>query len=379
MAGLPRVGGLARRSARLLLLVALGAPAALRAQEMSVEEYDPRSTLVVPEHPTPRAAHPFVDVHSHHWPGRLSPEYVDGLVEEMDAMNMAVMVNLSGGTGDRLRRTLELMKGRHPDRFVVFANVDFEGIGEPGWSEGAAAALEADVRAGAQGLKIFKNLGLSVTDTDGERVPVNDPRLDPLWAKAGELGIPVLIHSADPREFWEPMDRHNERWLELKLRPRRKRGPEDPVPWEQIIEEQHDVFRNHPETTFINAHLGWLGHDLTRLGRLMDELPNMYTEIGAVLYEWGRQPRFARRWLETYGDRVLFGKDSWAPEEYPVYFRTLETADEYFEYYRRYHAHWRLYGLDLPDAHLRKLYYENALRIIPGLERSLFPAGAGGR
>jgi len=345
---------------------------------MTLEEYEPRSSLVVPEHPTPRARYPFVDVHSHHWPGRLSPEYVAEVVQAMDEMNMGVLVNLSGGTGEDLRQGVELMKEAHPGRFVLFANLDFEGIGEPRWGERAAARLEEDVENGAQGLKIFKNLGMTVTDTDGERVPVDDPQLDPVWAKAGELGIPVLIHSADPHQFWQPMDRYNERWLELKLRPRRKRGPDDPAPWEQIIEEQHNVFRKHPETTFINAHLGWFGHDLGRLGRLMDELPNMYTEIGAVLYELGRQPRFARAWLQEYGDRVLFGKDSWAPDEYPVYFRTLETADEYFEYYRKYHAHWRLYGLDLPDDVLRKIYYENALRIIPGLDASLFPGpGAG--
>jgi predicted TIM-barrel fold metal-dependent hydrolase len=213
---------------------------------------------------------------------------------------------------------------------------------------------------------------MRLTDAQGKRVPVDDPRLDPVWQKCGELGIPVLIHSADPAPFWQPHDEQNERWLELKERPDRKRDPEKEATWEQIMAEQHNLFRKHPKTIFINAHLGWLGNDLARLGKLMDELPNMYTEIGAVLAELGRQPRFAREWFIKYQDRVLFGKDSWAPEEYHTYFRVLETADEYFDYYRRRHAFWKMYGLDLPDEVLKKLYYQNALRIIPGIDASLF-------
>lgn len=139
------------------------------------------------------------------------------------------------------------------------------------------------------------------------------------------------------------------------------------------MQEQWNLFRKHPDTTFIAAHLAWLGGDLGRLGRLLDEIPNMVTEIGAVVAELGRQPRQARWFFEKYQDRVLFGKDSWRPEEYPVIFRTLETADEYFPYYRKRHAFWRLYGLDLPDTVLRKLYYGNALRILPGLDSSDFP------
>jgi predicted TIM-barrel fold metal-dependent hydrolase len=358
----------------LLLLAICFLPGWAFGQEMSFEDYEPRSTLVVPEHPVPRAKYPFVDVHSHHRAASMSPEEVDALVREMDALNMAVLVNLSGGSGDRLKDGIENLKARYPSRFVLFANLDFDGIDDPGWGARAAAQLEADVRAGAQGLKIFKNLGMTVTDAAGQRVPVDDPRIDPVWAKCGELGIPVLIHSADPAPFWEPHDRFNERWLELKERPGRIRPPGEFPPWAQIIGEQHNVFRKHPNTTFINAHLGWMGNDLARLGKLMDALPNMYTELGAVLAELGRQPRFARQWLIQYQDRVLFGKDAWAPEEYPVYFRVFETADEYFDYYRRRHGFWKIYGLDLPDAVLRKIYYRNALRIIPGLDPSLFPA-----
>ena len=137
--------------------------------------------------------------------------------------------------------------------------------------------------------------------------------------------------------------------------------------------EQWNIIRRHPKTRFISAHLSWLGGDLARLGRLLDSMPNMNVEIGAVLAELGRQPRFAREWLIKYQDRVLFGKDAWAPSEYPYYFRTLETADEYFDYYRKRHALWKLYGLDLPDEVLKKLYYKNALKLIPGIDRRLFP------
>ena len=352
----------------LLLVAPVLAPIAMSAQTMTVDEYNPKSSLVVPGTPLTRSRFPFIDVHSHHrTPG---PERVDAIIADMDAMNMAMAVNLSGGSGETLVQTIEAMKGRYPDRFVVFANLSFRDIDNPDWGQNAAAQLERDVQAGAQGLKIFKNLGMTLNDSAGNRIATDDPRFDPVWTKAGELGIPVLIHTGDPHQFWLPQDEVNERWFELKERPGRIRPPDRFPPWEQIMNEQWNVFRNHSGTNFIAAHLSWLGGDLGRLGRLFDELPNMHVGIGAVLAELGRQPRFAREWFIKYQDRVLFGKDSWAPEEYHVYFRTLETADEYFDYYRKRHAFWKMYGLELPDDVLRKLYQENAVRLIPGLERS---------
>ncbi|MCG8467113.1 MAG: amidohydrolase [Gemmatimonadetes bacterium] len=338
---------------------------------MTVEDYDPRSTLVVPGSPVPRAAFPFVDVHLH-LRGTMPREELDQLVRDMDALNLAVGVNLSGGSGAWLRDQIEAFETAYPGRFVVFANIDFQNIDDPEFGALAAAQLERDVEAGARGLKIFKSLGMWIRDGAGERVPVDDPRLDPIWAKAGELGIPVLIHSADPAEFWQPMDERNERWLELRLRPRRGQQRSD-FTFEQVLGEQLNMFRRHPGTTFIAAHLAWLGNDLGRLGQTLDEIPNMNVGLGAVIYEPGRQPRFGHEFFVEYQDRILMGKDSWQPEEYPTYFRVLESADEYFPYYRRYHAFWRMYGLDLPDEVLRKVYYENALRIIPGIDRSRFP------
>ncbi len=362
--------------AGLLLLVGTllpGLTQPVAGQGITVEEYEPRNTLVVSEHLVTSARFPFVDIHGHQSGARMSSDAVDRLIGEMNELNMAVMVNLSGGSGASLVTGLENMTRDHPGRFVFFANVNFRGVGEPGWGERAAAQLEVDVAAGAAGLKIFKSLGLSARDTDGNRIPVDDARLDPVWAKAGELGITVLIHSADPAEFWQPYDRFNERWLELTLRPGRIQPPGRSAPFEQIIGEQHNLFRRHPNTKFISAHLGWLGHDLTRLGSLLDELPNMYVGLGAVIYELGRQPRFAKQWLTEYQDRVVMGKDSYNQEEFYTYFRVFETADDYFDYYRRYHAFWQMYGLDLSDQVLRKIYYENALDLVPKIDRSLFP------
>jgi predicted TIM-barrel fold metal-dependent hydrolase len=342
----------------------------MQAQEMSFEQYNPVSTLVVPENPVVRARFPVIDIHSHHY--NMPSQDLSGVITAMDSLNIGVLVNLSGGSGAHLKGAIENIREHYPNRFLVFANVDFEGVGTPQWGERAAARLEADVRNGAAGLKIFKSLGLRYTDTEGKRIPVDDPRLDPVWEKCAELGIPVLIHSADPKSFWDPMDSNNERWLELKTRPRRKRSGTNPAPWNQIIEEQHRMFRKHPETIFINAHMGWYANDLGTLSRLMDEIPNMYVGIGAIIAELGRQPRAAREFFIRYQDRILFGKDSWVPSEFPTYFRVLETADEYFPYHKKYHAFWAMYGMDLPEEVLRKVYHQNALRILPSADRSLF-------
>ncbi len=357
-----------------LAVATFGQPIA--AQDLTFEEYEPRSTLVVPETVIERAGVPFIDAHSHH--RNLTPERVDSVVAAMDRLNMVALVNLSGGSGEALAERVRATSGAYPGRFVTFANLDFQGIDEPGWGERAARQLEEDVRIhGAGGLKIFKNLGLDLTDGSGERVPTNDPRLDPVWAKAGELGIPVLIHTGEPAEFFEPHDRFNERWLELHQFPGRARPPDRYPSWEQVMAEQQDVFRKHRGTTFINAHLGWMGNDLDRLGRHLDEHPNVVTEVAAVIAELGRQPRAAREFLIRYQDRVLFGKDTFAEDEYHTYFRLFETADEYFPYFRRRHAFWRMYGLDLPHEVLRQVYHDNAVRVIPALQPGTGAAAPG--
>jgi predicted TIM-barrel fold metal-dependent hydrolase len=344
-------------------------------QEMGFEEYNPPSTLRVPENPVTKAKYPFIDVHNHQF--SMPTQDLSKLIADMDKLNMAVMVNLSGrgrGSDEHLSNALKNVHDNYPNRLIVFTNIDLNDIDDPNWTKNTVTQIKNNVKLGANGLKIYKSQGMNNNDSKGNRIKIDDPRIDPVWDICGELGIPVLIHAADPKSFWEPMDENNERWLELKTHPRRKRDANNPASWQTIIDEQHNIFRKHPNTTFINAHLGWYANDLTTLGKLMDEFPNMNAEIGAVIAELGRQPRFAKAFLTKYQDRVMFGKDSWHPEEYYTYFRVLETADEYFPYYKKYHAYWKMYGLDLSDEVLRKIYYKNALRVIPNIDKSLFPS-----
>lgn len=360
---------------RIKLLIAFVVPSFFAyGQSMDFEDYDPPSTLVVPEHHVTRSKFPFIDVHNHQF--SMPTQDLSVLIREMDKLNMMVMVNLSGrgrGSADHLAGGIDNVKKHYPKRFIIFTNMDFSAIDDPQWQGRMLKQLEEDVKRGANGLKIYKSLGMFNQDSKGNRIKIDDPRIGPIWDKCGELGIPVLIHAADPKSFWDPLDKDNERWLELKTHPNRRRGDTDPAPWEQIIHEQHNIFRQHPNTKFINAHLGWYGNDLRTLGSLLDQFPNMYTEIGAVIAELGRQPRVASEFLIKYQDRVMFGKDSWVPEEYETYFRVLETEDDYFPYHKRYHAFWRMYGLNLPDEVLKKIYYKNALKVIPNIDASLFP------
>ncbi|MBC7866150.1 MAG: amidohydrolase family protein [Gloeobacteraceae cyanobacterium ES-bin-316] len=340
-------------------------------QKIDFETYNPPSTLKVPEHPLIKAKFPFIDVHNHQY--RMTAMDLNTLTTEMDKLNMRIMVNLSGGSGDQLKDAVKNANQNKPGRFIVFANVDFKNVGEPGWGEKAAKQLEDDVKNGANGLKIFKNLGFSVKDISGNRVTVDDARLDPIWKKAGELKIPVLIHTADPKSFWDPLDNSNERWLELIINPNRKRDADNPVPFETLIAEQHNLFKKHRNTTFIAAHFGWYPNDLNKLSGILDAMPNVVVEFGAVIAELGRQPKMAKTFFTKYQDRILFGKDSWVPSEYATYFRVLETGDEYFPYHKKYHAYWAMYGMELPDDILKKIYYKNALRIIPNLDKSGWP------
>jgi len=341
-----------------------------RLNVMDVEEYEPVSTLKVPQHLLTHSKFPFIDVHNHQW--TMPIQNLGKLVTEMDSLNMAVMVNLSGFRGKYLEWSLDNVNNHFPKRFVLFLNINFEKLDDAGWPDETLKLMEEAVKQGVKGLKVYKQLGLTDTDNNGKRISIDDRRLDPIWAKCGELGIPVLIHSGEPNSFWKPKDKYNERWLELKQEPGRYRSPDKYPSFDSIMSEQHHVFRKHPKTKFIDAHLGWYGNDLGKLGKLFDEMPNVYTELGAVLAELGRQPKTARAFMIKYQDRVMMGKDTYKKEEYYTYFRVLETDDEYFDYYRKRHAHWKMYGLALPDSVLRKIYYKNALKVIPGIDQSLF-------
>lgn len=367
----------------IVLLLAHYSLAQIKTARIDFETYNPPSSLKVPEHVVTKAKFPFIDVHNHQ--GNMPQQDIGALLGQMDSLNMKVMVNLSGrgfrsnngvfdvNNHEYLASAIENAKKSTPNRIVVFTNVSFANVGEPGWAENAVKGLEADVKAGAKGLKVYKSLGFSYKDNTGKVLRVDDPRLDVIWKKCGELGIPVLIHSADPKQFWQEPGEANERWLELLTYPNRRRSNTDPAPWEDLIQQQHNIIRRHPKTNFIAAHFGWYPNDLAHLGTLLDSFPNMYVEFGAVIAELGRQPRMAKKFFEKYQDRILFGKDSWVPAEYTTYFRVLETEDEYFPYHKKYHAYWKMYGLGLSDAVLKKVYYKNALKIIPGLDKTLFP------
>lgn len=338
----------------------------------SILDYRPRSTVVAEAHLVPRAKYPVVDVHTHNTAG-----YVNNpaRLKEMDDLNLRVLVDLSGGYDPaEIKHKVDAINASpNKDRFRVFANVNWENAGAPGWQEKALADLRQSVKNGAIGLKVFKELGLRNKKYDGTLLKVDDPVLDPVWDLAGELNIPVIIHTAEPQEFFSPLDNHNERWLELNIFQDRYRPSSQYPSFEELMRQRDHMFAKHPRTRFIAAHFAWYGNDLERAARLLDTLPNVVVEVAAVLYEFGRQPYASAQFFEKYQDRIMFGKDTYEPTEYPYYWRVFETHDEYFDYYRNYHAFWKLYGMALPDSVLKKLYYKNALRVEPGLPQTGWP------
>jgi predicted TIM-barrel fold metal-dependent hydrolase len=350
-------------------------PRSCRAPEFpapSILDYRPRSTLRVASHPLTKAKYPAFDYHAHVGSFFSSAEMLDSLGAHMDRLNLGVMVVADNISGDRLKNAVALVKAspKMKDRVRILTGISFRDVG-PGWAQRAVAQLEADVAAGAVGVgEISKAFGLTTRKADGSLLRVDDPELDPVWEAAARLKIPIFIHTAEPEEFFQPIDFKNERWLELALFADRRNGPGTGRPtFEELMTARDNLFRRHPKTTFVAAHMGWHANDLRRLATMLDAMPNVYVEMGAVLYDIGRQPRTAREFFIKYQDRILFGKDAWQPEEYPTYWRVLETADEYFDYYRDYHAFWKMYGIDLPDSVLRKVYHQNAQRITPGLPR----------
>ena len=341
----------------------------------SILDYRPRSTLVTPSHTVPRAKFSAIDFHGHPGGQLNSAEGLEQLGAALDAINVRVIVAANNASGEGLRRQLSLVTAspKMKDRVRILTGISFQNVG-PGWSEKAVAQLEADVAAGAVGIgEIGKGLGLSTKKADGTRLRIDDPALNPVWEAAARLGLPVFIHTADPQEFWQPIDMTNERWLELALFPGRRYPAEEHPAFETLMTERDNLLRQNPKTTFVIAHLGWHANDLGRLSKLFEEMPNVYSEVGAVLYDIGRQPRAAHDFFVRFQDRILFGKDSFQPEEYPYYWRVFETRDDYFDYYRDYHASWKLYGIDLPDAVLKKVYFRNALRITSGLPQGGWP------
>ncbi|MBI1808564.1 MAG: amidohydrolase [Gemmatimonadetes bacterium] len=353
-------------------------PRLCRAPEFpapSILDYRPKSTLITTVHLVKRAKYPAIDFHGHPQGLLGSAASIAGLGAALDSLNVRMMVAADNMSGERLQRAMSVINASPAmkDRVRVLAGIDFRNVG-PGWAEKAVKQLEADVAAGAVGVgEIPKSLGLTYRKADGTRLHIDDPDLDPVWDACARLKLPVFIHTADPQEFFEPIDYKNERWLELALFGDRRYPPDRFPKFEELMAERDNLFRRHPKTTFVAAHMGWYASDLGRLAKLLDEFPNVSTEVGAVLYDIGRQPRAAHDFFVKYQDRILFGKDSFQPEEYPYYWRVFETHDEYFDYYRGYHAFWKLYGIDLPDAVLKKVYFGNALRLTPALPQGGWP------
>ena len=339
----------------------------------TIVDYRPKSTLVTAPTAMSKAKFPVVDIHGH--PGNLtSPDALKSIVASLDALNVRVLVSADNMSGERLQTALAAIKAAgYQDRILAFAGIDFRNVG-PGWGAKASQQLEADVKAGALGVgEIAKSFGMTIRKADGSRLRIDDPELDPVWQTMARLGLPAFIHTAEPQAFFEQPDNHNERLLELSLFRDRRNYEAGQVKFAELVAERDNLFKRHPKTTFIMAHMGWQANELGPLSKVLDAFPNVVTEIGAVLYELGRQPRAARDFFVRYQDRLLFGKDAFQPTEYPYYWRVLETKDEYFDYYRDYHAYWKLYGMDLADGVLKKLYYQNALRVTPGLPKAGWP------
>ncbi len=344
----------------------------------SIVDYRPKSTLVTAEHLVPKAKYPVVDIHCHVAMGGAgmlaSAASLAGLVASLDSLNVQVCVSADNLSGSRLEQALDVVRNSpYKDRVRIQAGVNLSNVG-PGWADKAIAQLEADLKAGAVGLgEISKAFGLRTMKADGTKLRVDDPDLDPFWDACARLHVPVFIHTAEPQEFFQPIDMHNERWLELSLFPDRRNNQPGQVTFDELMAQRDNLFRKHPKTQFIAAHFGWHANDLGRAAKMLDSFPNVVTEVGAILYDLGRQPRAAHDFFVKYQDRILFGKDAFEPSEYPYYWRVFETKDEYFDYYRNYHAFWKLYGMDLPDGVLKKLYFQNALKVLPGLPKTGWP------
>jgi predicted TIM-barrel fold metal-dependent hydrolase len=353
--------------------------------EITLREYAPRPMLTVPVNEIARPRFEVIDAHNHLGGGVFGnsdsfPRWpTDKLIELMDEAGVSMILSLDGGWGDHLRGELEHYQEPHPDRFIVFSGIDYDApASDPNFGESEARRLRESVAMGARGLKVWKTLGLRLRDQQGRLIPIDDERYDPLWSTAAELNVPVLIHIADPVAFFHPIDRFNERWEELQrhpdwhFHPTRPHGdlnhPDFPS-FDELMEQFESLLTRHSGTTFIGAHVGCYAENLGWVSRVMDKCPNFYADISARIQELGRQPFTSREFIIRHQDRVLFGTDATPNVDvYRTYYRFLETRDEYFRSNNRGEApsngRWMIYGLDLPDDVLKKVYSENARRAI---------------
>ena len=363
-------------------------------RELTIREWRPRSLLEVPQTPVERARYPVIDAHNH----LFGDAPAGAMIPEMDAAGVAVFVNVTGNVSmpfdekgytirpRPIREYLSSHVRQHPSRFAAFTMADFARWDDftlfrtPENPSGNAARwvdlciqhLEEDVRQGALGLKVTKELGLRFQDTDGSMLRVDDERLFPIWRRAGELGIPVLIHTSDPIGFFLPADETNEHYTSLQEFPGWS-FQSSKFSKEELLEQRNRMISAHPGTRFICAHVANCPEGLGRVSRFLDATLNVVIDFSARMDELGRQPYTARDFFIRYQNRILFGIDMPVRADiYRAYFRFLETRDEHFEYPdyigRWGHCRWRICGLHLPEPVLRRIYHENALRVIHGLE-----------
>jgi predicted TIM-barrel fold metal-dependent hydrolase len=329
--------------------------------DLPLSQFEPRTSLHLPEHQIATPRFPVIDYHNHL--DSLEPRDV---LRVMDACGVERAVNITMQTGNAALAVLHRFHDEAPDRFSTIAWMDWTGVERPDFVQPAVDMLERYVEHGACGIKFWKDLGLTVRDASGELLRIDDERLAPLFAKAAELNIPVMFHTADPDAFFAPVDRFNERYEELAAHPE----------WSfhgarytkrELLEQRNRVIARHPETTFVGAHMAESGEDLASLTWALEQYPNLYVDISARTPELGRQPYRSRELFLRFADRILFGTDLLPEVEmYRLYYRFLETADEYFDYpsHASRQGRWKIYGVFLPDEVLRKVYRENALRLL---------------
>jgi len=359
---------------------------------LQLADFQPRSMLHVPETKVTRSRYPVIDIHTHLSFAAKSANGVgigeemkylataEGVLPLMDRKNIRVMVNLTGGVGKGLEETVRKFQQPHPDRFVIFTEPWWERTNEPGYGQFQADEIIRAHKAGARGLKVLKTLGLYLREdvSKGPLVKIDDPRFDPMWEACGSLGIPVAIHVSDPEAFFLPIDRFNERFEELNNHPDWSFYDHDFPSNAELLEARNRVLARHPKTQFIVLHVGNDAENLPYVGECMDRFANMHVELGARIGELGRQPRMSGKFFEKYQDRILFGTDAVphgtdTPQQifneqlYEIYYRFLETEDEYFDYAPAPvppQGRWRIYGLGLPDGILKKVYFDNAARLL---------------
>lgn len=359
-------------------------PAAQRpAPPLPLGEFRPRSQLVVPEHPRKHAAFPVVDVHTHFFHRmRHNAQALDDFVAMMDRNHIAVCVSLDGKLGSQLEDHMDFLWSKYRDRFVIFANVDWRGDGasddpatwachQPRFAEQTAEALRAAAARGVSGLKIFKQFGLELKNPDGSLIKIDDRRWDPIWKACGEIGIPVIIHTADPVAFFEPIDATNERYEELSRHPDWSYYGGQYPERQSLLDARNRVIERHPNTQFIGAHIANYSENLSVVDAWLQKYPNLWIEPASRISELGRQPFTARDFLIRHADRLLFGTDGpWPEQRLRYYWRFFETRDEYFPYSEVEpppQGLWNIYGVDLPEGVLKKLYHANASALIPGV------------